>query len=87
VFDPLLSWTVVATIMVQDEMIVCHVGHLSVANDIPGLSVAQLSLSDFKLSCHREANEQDLNNLVSMLARQIRILVFNAMQHRTISNV
>ncbi len=73
--------------MVQNDeiMIVCCVGHLSVGREIPGLSIAQLSLSDFKLSCHREANEQDLNHLVSMLGRQIRNIVFYA-QRRTVSS-
>ena len=74
--------------MVQygETMVACRVGHLSVGRDIPGLSVAQLSLGDFELCYHREADEQDLKRLVSMLARRIRNIVRDARSMQRLSN-
>jgi hypothetical protein len=66
--------------MVQEDsgMISCCVGHVYVGHEAPGLPLTQLSLRDFKFSCHRDTDEQNLRNLISRMESHLKEIVLDA---------
>ncbi len=66
--------------MVQDnsEIRTACVGVMYLRHDMLELPATEISLNDFKFSCHRNANEQDLRNLIAVLERDLRNIILDA---------
>lgn len=66
--------------MVQEDSQIreARVGVMYLRHDTPGLPVTEIGLKDITFSCHRDANEQDLHNLIAVLERDLRKIILDA---------